>query len=138
MLIRVELYKSASNNATSSCPMIRICSTLIVMANESVYNKFLTVSSISSASSPLFNKIRIIGIRPGEKIHEILVTEDEASHSQEFSDFFVIEPEHPFWAGAKHTKGGKKLPEGFRYTSENNNKWLTKDEILRTIKIEKV
>lgn len=83
-------------------------------------------------------KTKVIGIRPGEKIHEILLTEDEARHSKEFSDHFVIEPEHPFWTEEKHTKGGKKLPEGFRYTSENNDRWFTKDEILRTIKIEKV
>ena len=42
-------------------------------------------------------KKNIIGIRPGEKIHEVLLTSDEARHSKEFDDFFVINPEHHYW-----------------------------------------
>ncbi len=78
-------------------------------------------------------KRKIIGIRPGEKIHEILITEDEAKHSREFNDSFVIEPEHPFWE-EDNLAGGKQLPEGFRYTSANNEKWITKGEIKKIIK----
>ncbi|UCB58122.1 MAG: UDP-N-acetylglucosamine 4,6-dehydratase (inverting) [Thermoplasmatales archaeon] len=79
-------------------------------------------------------KIKIIGIRPGEKIHEILLTEDEARHSKEFHDFFVIEPEHPFWTEDKHIKGGKKLPNNFRYTSGNNTEWVNKKQLMNFIK----
>jgi len=79
-------------------------------------------------------KIKIIGIRPGEKIHEILLTEDEARHSKEFYDFFIIEPEHPFWTEDKHIKGGKKLPSDFRYTSGNNTDWVTKKQLMSLIK----
>lgn len=79
-------------------------------------------------------KIKIIGIRPGEKIHEILLTEDEARHSKEFDDFFIIEPEHPFWTEDKHIKGGKNLPNNFRYTSGNNTKWVTKKQLMSFIK----
>lgn len=79
-------------------------------------------------------KIKIIGIRPGEKIHEILLTEDEARHSKEFDDFFVIEPEHPFWTEDKHIKGGKKLPNNFRYTSGNNTEWVNKKQLMNFIK----
>lgn len=79
-------------------------------------------------------KIKIIGIRPGEKIHEILLTEDESRHSREFDDYYIIEPElEPkicFW---KPLKSGKNLENGFRYTSESNNKWITKDEITKII-----
>jgi len=78
------------------------------------------------------SKKRITGIRPGEKIHEILLTEDEARHSREFDDSYAIEPEHPFWK-KRHLKGGKKLQEGFRYTSENNKKWLTRRELIKII-----
>jgi len=60
---------------------------------------------------------KVIGIRPGEKLHEILLTEDEARHTREFDGYFVIEPEHPFWEKGG-LAGGKPLPEGFRYTSE--------------------
>ena len=74
----------------------------------------------------------VIGIRPGEKVNEILLTEEEARHAQEFSDYFVIEPEFPFWK--KDTlEGGKPLPEPFSYTSDNNGWWLTKEELNRML-----
>lgn len=73
-------------------------------------------------------KKRIIGIRGGEKIHEVLLTEDESRHSREFDNFFVIEPEHPFWRPAR-LNGGKSLPEGFRYSSDNNKEWLNKKDM---------
>jgi UDP-N-acetylglucosamine 4,6-dehydratase len=78
-------------------------------------------------------KLKTIGIRPGEKIHEILLTEDEANHSKEFSDSYVIEPEHPFWK-EDFLKGGKKLEPGFRYTSNKNKSWLTNDQLMKIIK----
>jgi len=71
----------------------------------------------------------VIGIRPGEKVNEILLTEEEARHAQEFDDFFVIEPEFPYWAEDR-LEGGKPLKEGFRYTSDNNSWWLTKNELI--------
>lgn len=78
-------------------------------------------------------KRKIIGIRPGEKLHEILLTEDEARNTKEFDGYFIIEPEHPFWDKGNFN-GGKVPPEGFRYTSDNNDKWLTKDELREIIK----
>ncbi|MFC1917384.1 UDP-N-acetylglucosamine 4,6-dehydratase (inverting) [Chloroflexota bacterium] len=77
-------------------------------------------------------KRKIIGIRPGEKVNEILITEEEAIHAQEFSDYFVIEPEFSFWKGS-NLHGGKALPTPFSYTSDNNNQWLTKKELIPMI-----
>ena len=74
----------------------------------------------------------IIGIRPGEKVNEILLTEEEARHAREFDDYFVIEPEFPFWRKDK-LEGGKLLPKGFKYTSDNNSRWLTKEELKKMI-----
>lgn len=68
------------------------------------------------------------GVRPGEKVNEILLTEEEAGHAREFDDYFIIEPEYPFW-GKDNVKNGKPLPEGFRYTSDNNDWWLSKTEL---------
>jgi len=73
-------------------------------------------------------RIKYIGIRPGEKIHECLITEDEARHALEFPDYYVIEPEHPWWRNTKWNDG-KRLKEGFRYVSDLNTKWLTKEEL---------
>ena len=77
-------------------------------------------------------KKKIIGIRSGEKLHEILLTEDEARHTREFDNYFVIEPEHPFW-DKNNFNDEKSLPEGFRYTSDNNDKWLTEDELGKIV-----
>jgi UDP-N-acetylglucosamine 4,6-dehydratase len=77
-------------------------------------------------------EIEFIGIRPGEKIHECLLTEDEARHSIEFEDFFVIEPEHPWW-NAERLSGGKRLTEGFRYNSDTNTQWLSIEELKKMV-----
>jgi len=75
-------------------------------------------------------KINEIGIRPGEKINEVLITEDEARHTKEFKDFFIIEPEFYWWSKGNF-KGSKKLKDGFRYSSDNNSRWLTKKEVKK-------
>ena len=74
-----------------------------------------------------------IGIRPGEKLHECLITEDEARHAAEFDDLFVIEPERPQW-NRTPIEGGKPVPEGFRYTSDNNTIWLNAKELTEMVK----
>jgi len=78
-------------------------------------------------------KIKIIGIRPGEKFHEVLLSAEEASHSKEFNRYFVIEPEFPFWK-RDNFKNGKPLPDEFRYTSDTNKKWLTKEQMGKILK----
>lgn len=74
-------------------------------------------------------KIVNMGIRPGEKLHECLLTEDEARHTFEFDNYFVVEPEFHWWTD-KNLNGGRRLQDGFRYTSDKNTEWLTV-EILR-------
>lgn len=80
-------------------------------------------------------EIKYVGIRPGEKLHEVLLTEDEAHHSLAFDDFFVIKPEHPFWKYDSWT-GGKTLPEGFRYSSDQNDAWVTPEKLLAMLDYE--
>ncbi len=69
-----------------------------------------------------------IGIRPGEKLHEVLLSEDEARSTVELEDMFVVQPLHPWWDDAQLPEG-KKLPEGFRYGSDNNDVWLKVDDL---------
>jgi len=78
-------------------------------------------------------KKKIIGIRPGEKLHEALLAREEAKHTKEFDKYFVIEPEYPFWR-QDNFKEGKPLPEGFQYTSDTNNWWLTKEDLKNMLK----
>ena len=78
-------------------------------------------------------KKKIIGIRPGEKLHEILLTKEEAKHTKEFDNYFVIEPEHYFW-NEDNFKDGGHLSEGFEYTSNKNDKWITKEQMKEILK----
>jgi UDP-N-acetylglucosamine 4,6-dehydratase len=89
----------------------------------------MRMMDLAEAIAPEARK-EIVGIRPGEKLHEIMITEDEARHAKEFSDYFVIEPEFPFWNKEKHMDGNL-LPEGYRYSSDINDKWLTREELKR-------
>lgn len=77
-------------------------------------------------------EIEYIGIRPGEKLHEVMITEDDARRTLEYEDYFVIQPEFPWW-GEEKGIGGRKLSDGFRYSSEINTDWLTIDELKRLI-----
>jgi len=77
----------------------------------------------------------IVGIRPGEKIHEVLVTEDDARHTLEFDDYFIIQPEFHWWTSKVHTaNGGKPLSEGFIYASNTNDRWLSVEELANITK----
>ena len=79
-------------------------------------------------------EVEVIGIRPGEKLHEVLLTEDEARHSKDMGDYFIIEPELRFWQ-KNNGHEGKSLPEGFRYSSESNTTWLDADELMSMVDI---
>ena len=70
-------------------------------------------------------KVELIGVRPGEKLHEILISEDESRQALEFDDMFVIEPLYPdIWA-FQAPAGGKRVAAGFHYSSDANDRWLS-------------
>lgn len=74
--------------------------------------------------------IKLIGIRPGEKIHEILLTEDEASYALDMGSFFIIQPRFEWW-GNGHWPDGRRVPAQYRYASDSNDRWLTIPELRR-------
>ncbi|GIW12234.1 MAG: UDP-N-acetylglucosamine 4,6-dehydratase (inverting) [Chloroflexi bacterium] len=76
--------------------------------------------------------VQITGIRPGEKLHEVLVSADESRLAREFADMFVIQPAHVWWTTTRAWEGGQPLPDGFVYSSETNPWKLTIAE-LRTM-----
>lgn len=78
-------------------------------------------------------RIEYIGIRPGEKLHEVLISGDEARHTTERDGIYVIQPVHPWWCGEDQT-GGEPLPDGFSFTSDNNAQWLSAGELRRMVK----
>ncbi|HUI89679.1 MAG TPA: UDP-N-acetylglucosamine 4,6-dehydratase (inverting) [Anaerolineales bacterium] len=69
-------------------------------------------------------KVDVIGIRPGEKLHEVLISEDEARHTVELDKMFVVQPAEAFWFGYSWQERGKLLSDGYRYSSDNNTEWL--------------
>ncbi|MBX3054999.1 MAG: UDP-N-acetylglucosamine 4,6-dehydratase (inverting) [Anaerolineae bacterium] len=77
-------------------------------------------------------EIEMIGIRPGEKLHESMISVDEARQSVELADRFVIQPAHPWWA-QDNWEEGKLLPEGFSYSSDTNSEWLAPAALQRMI-----
>lgn len=87
----------------------------------------MKVTDLAKAIAPECD-IEIVGIRPGEKLHEAMIMEDDARHTVEFDTYYVIQPEFPFWS-PKFAEGGTELSDGFEYTSDKNSEWLTVDEL---------
>jgi UDP-N-acetylglucosamine 4,6-dehydratase len=81
-------------------------------------------------------EIETIGIRPGEKLHEVLISEDEARNTVEVAGMYVIQPLHPWWSG-ENWVNARALPEGFRYASDTNSSWLTNDQLQELISLAK-
>jgi UDP-N-acetylglucosamine 4,6-dehydratase len=73
--------------------------------------------------------IDVIGIRPGEKLHEMMISRDEARSTIELDEMFVVESQSARWFRHDWSKEGKPVPDGFEYTSDNNSEWLTVDQI---------
>ena len=76
--------------------------------------------------------VSIIGIRPGEKLHEVLISEDEARNTVERDNMYVVKPPEPLWERSLQYEG-TPLPEGFRYGSDTNKDWLDVDGIRKLI-----
>lgn len=80
-------------------------------------------------------KINDIGIRPGEKLHEVMVTEEDSRLTYDYGDHYIIYPNFDWWNLEKHFKrGGKKVKDGFRYASDNNDQWLDVEKIKKGLK----
>ena len=93
----------------------------------------MSVKDLGAAIAPEC-EIVYSGIRPGEKLHEVLVSEDEARSTVELDDMYVVQPTGTLWFGKEWEKLGKKLPDGFRYASNTNTDWLDLDGVKAMIK----
>jgi UDP-N-acetylglucosamine 4,6-dehydratase/5-epimerase len=79
-------------------------------------------------------KTPVIGIRPGEKLHEVMIPVDDGRQTLEFEDHFIIKPSFSWWNSDWHSeKGGKPCPEGFYFGSDNNTSWVKDDELAKMI-----
>ncbi len=97
----------------------------------------VTITDIAQAVAPEC-PTKIVGIRPGEKLHECMIPADEARSAVEFEDHFVIKPLQRSWDRETpwYETGGKPCDIGFSYTSDNNDQWLTPARLREMIQVE--
>ncbi|HLO32011.1 MAG TPA: polysaccharide biosynthesis protein, partial [Anaerolineales bacterium] len=81
-----------------------------------------TIVDLAKAIAPEV-EIKIIGIRPGEKLHEVLISEDEARNTVERESMFIVKPPETLWKRDMRYEG-EPLPDGFRFSSDTNAQWL--------------
>ena len=94
----------------------------------------MKVIDIASAIEPNA-ELQIIGIRPGEKLHEEMISVSDSFYTYEYEDFYKILPAINNWnLDANRIKDGNLVPDGFRYTSDNNSEWLEKRSLIEWIK----
>jgi UDP-N-acetylglucosamine 4,6-dehydratase/5-epimerase len=87
----------------------------------------MNIMDLASVIAPDI-KYEFIGIRPGEKLHEIMISKDDAINTLEFNDYYVIQPAQPWWddVSFKKISGGTPVVDSFEYSSDQNPQWLTK------------
>ena len=88
----------------------------------------MTITDIAKAVAPGAEQ-KIIGIRPGEKLHEQMIGVEDAPHTFEYDEYFKILPAIHNWSkDSKRIKNGKAVPENL-YSSDNNKEWMSADEL---------
>lgn len=107
---------------------------LVLMAGGEIFVPKIPSMKITDLAEVIAPECRkkIVGIRPGEKLHEVLIPRDEMRKTLEFDDLFVICPGDSDWFN-KNLKGGKPVGEDFEYSSENNKQWLSPAKLKRLV-----
>src|SRR5690606_24112384 len=86
----------------------------------------MRVTELARAIAP-DARIEVVGIRPGEKLHEEMISVDDARRTIDVGDRYIIQPEFSWWTS--HHLTGDALPEGFAYTSDRNDSWLSTEQL---------
>ena len=89
----------------------------------------MKITDLAEAIAPGISTLET-GIRPGEKVHETMITSEDSRHTIDIGDYYVIKPE----TFSYHGPDGKPVPEGFSYNSSNNEHWLTVPQLRDTLK----
>jgi FlaA1/EpsC-like NDP-sugar epimerase len=108
-----------------------------MLGGEIYVKKIPSMTIIDIANAVLPNaKIKIIGIRPGEKIHEQMIGFEDAPHTFEYDSFYKILPAIHNWSNdSNRIKNGKKVDENFTYSSDNNKDWMKIADLGKWIEI---
>lgn len=91
----------------------------------------MNILDLANAIAPKC-KCKVTGIRPGEKLHEVLLPEGEAYRALEFKDMYIVEPDVDIFEQWRH-RGGKRVGQDFEYASDTNKKWLTMNQLQALI-----
>jgi FlaA1/EpsC-like NDP-sugar epimerase len=93
------------------------------------------ITDVATAIAPDAEQ-KVIGIRPGEKIHEEMITDADSYTTVDLGQYYAILPQLPIWDKASYMKAfdAKPVPAGFRYNSGTNTEWITPEEIRTLIK----
>jgi UDP-N-acetylglucosamine 4,6-dehydratase len=92
----------------------------------------MKIVDLARAIAPGIN-LEVVGIRPGEKLHEVLISEDESRSTVEMENMYVVQPSVGSWFGHDWQSEGHGLPAGFRFGSDNNPQWLSIDQIRNMV-----
>ena len=96
----------------------------------------IKITDVAHAIAPKL-PTKVVGIRPGEKLHEVMITEEDAWTTWELTDRYVIEPSHVHWEAKRPAiPHAQRVAEGFRYDSKNNSEWLPGDSLNNILKAE--
>ena len=82
-------------------------------------------------------KLKVVGIRPGEKIHEEMITESDSYNTADVGRYYVILPQNPPWSYDDYfvKQKAKRVPDGFTYNSGSNEEWLSKEQLRDLIRL---
>lgn len=92
----------------------------------------MKITDLAKAIAPKA-KAKVVGIRPGEKLHEVMISADDARQTKELADCYVIQPAFYWWGKGNHAEG-KDVSDGFSYASNTNEQWLTIPQLQEMIR----
>jgi len=94
----------------------------------------MEITDLARAIAP-DTDLEFTGIRPGEKIHEVMISKDDGRYTKEFDDHYVVEPQFKWWAeNGDATDTGRDVPDRFEYSSGENDEWLSLEELREIIR----
>lgn len=93
------------------------------------------VTDLVKAMNP-DGSIEEVGIREGEKLHEIMVTREDSMHTYEYEKHFIVYPHYNWWGEQKVLPGGKQVEPGFEYSSGSNTEWLGTEDIRKLLSLD--
>lgn len=95
-------------------------------------NPSFLITELAEALNPN-GSIKEVGVREGEKIHEVMITKDDWRNTYEYEDYYIIYPHFEWWDKSKFKDGGKLIKENWEYSSGENEIWLDAEELRNRI-----